>query len=657
MRQDALGLFWQDTVRAKVAPPRAHPVIPETGWKAPTEFPRLADAPVIAFDVETYDPDLLSHGPGWARGRGHLVGVSIAVPGKAWYWPLRHTVCAEQNADPAPVLAWLRDTLSTNTPKVGANLLYDVGWLAEEGVHVKGMLYDVQFAEALLDETARTNLGALGQKYLNEGKESNQLYEWSQGAYGGKVSGKQRANIYRCPPCLVGPYAEADAELPLRVIDYQWAALAGEGLLELFDMECRLIPLLVAMRRAGVSVDVRRAEEVSAALKIEEDALNQQLTDMAGFLVNADANASVCQAFEKLKILVPRSADDKPTFTKETLSATDHPFADLVLETRKVSKIRSAFIESSILQANISGKVFCEFHPLRGESGGTRSGRFSCKSPNLQQVPARDEKLAPLVRGCFIPDAGHTRWKKFDYSQIEYRCLAHFARGYGSDELRAQYNTDPNTDYHIHTQQLVAKLTGQEIARKPIKNINFGLIYGMGQGKLVRMLGLERAAGETLFTAYHEAAPFAKATMEFYADQARRSGYVQTILGRRSRFDLWEPEYQEHRKRLPALPYQHAYQLYSGRIKRAYTHKSLNRVLQGSAADMMKRAMLTLWDSGVLDVVGVPRLTVHDELDFSDAGGNDDAWAFVKRTLETAIPLLVPVVADLEMGPNWGATE
>jgi DNA polymerase I-like protein with 3'-5' exonuclease and polymerase domains len=286
--------------------------------------------------------------------------------------------------------------------------------------------------------------------------------------------------------------------------------------------------------------------------------------------------------------------------------------------------------------------------------------------PNGQNIPGRDEELAPLVRGCFIPDVGHKQWRRYDYDQIEYRELAHFAVGPGSDALRAQYNADPNTDYHVNTQTLVTRFTGLEIPRKPIKNFNFGMTFGMGREKMVRTTTMElhklggafRLDGDELYNAYHEACPFTRATLEHYSKQALNFGFISTILGRRSRFDLWEPDVRTRGEdeRKPALTYAKALAFY-GKIKRAYAHKALNRLLQGSAADMMKKAMVLLWESGVLHHVGVPRLTVHDELDFSDKGGDEEAWRYVRNVLETAIPHRIPIKASLEIGPDWGHCE
>lgn len=667
-RPDSIGLFWQDVPqpKGKGAVNRVMPDIPETNWRAPREFPNLSGAPYLSLDIETKDPELSTLGPGWARGSGHIIGISIGVPGKNWYFPMRHEVLPEQNLDPVHVMAWAKDTLKNPLqPKIGANLIYDVGWLEHEGVEVKGTLYDVQYAEALLDETALTNLDELGHKYLGTGKDTPVLYQWACDYYGGNVN-DQRKNLYRCPPCLVGPYAEMDTDLPQRILPLQWAHLQQQGLLELFEMECRLVPLLIAMRRAGVTVDIDKATQIKEGLAKRVQDLNAQIKHLVGFDVNVDANDSIQKAFRQMGVPIPMSKPGRkkdgtpkapsPTFTKDTLGAIDHQLPELILECRKLDKVAETFIQSYILDSHVNGKVYCEFHPLRGDRGGTRSGRFASSNPNLQNVPSRDEELAPMVRGAFVPDPGHFQWRRYDYSQIEYRGLAHYAIGGGADELRARYIRDPNTDYHEATQEMVKRMTGQEIARKPIKNINFGLIYGLGEPKLARTLGLSTAEGKALFNAYHEGAPFAKATMDHFSKMARNLGYVQTILGRRSRFDLWEADDygSKGEEREPALPYLLAVHKY-GRVKRAYSHKGLNRVLQGSAADLMKVAMLKCWESGVFSYTGVPRLTVHDELDFSDPGGQEHAFAYIKEILETAIPFRVPIRAELEVGPSWGS--
>lgn len=658
MRADSLGMFWEDLPvekgRNKIA--RVMPPIPDTGWLPPTELPNLSAAKVISIDLETYDPELIERGPGWARGIGHIVGVSIgADDGGRWYFPMRHEIEPEMNWDPEVILMWLRDVLSDpKQPKVGANILYDIGWLQQEGVFVKGALFDVQHAEALLNEAAGVALETLAQKYLNEGKESDLLYRWCSDYYGGAINGKQRKNIYRTPPRLVGPYAESDADLPLRIMAIQWELLYEEGLLDLFIMECEMIPLYVEMRFAGVTVNISYAEKLCEDLKVKEAGFQVQLEKLVGFGVNVNAGDSLAKAFDSQGVGYPKTTKGNPSFVKAFLNGLNHPLGQLIREVRTHQKLRSTFVEGYILNSHVNGKVYGQFHPLRGEGGGTRSGRYSSSTPNLQNIPSRDPILAPLIRGLFIPDVGHIAWRKYDYSQVEYRFLVHYAVGQSGHDARVLFNSDPNLDYHKFAQDLVKDRTGILIPRKPIKNLNFGLIYGMGKKTMAEQLGFTKAKTKEVFDAYHHALPFAKDTMDAVMEEAQTTGVITTILGRKSRFDSWEPTAWNNKSR--ALPLDKAILAY-GQIQRAQTHKALNRKLQGSAADLMKTAMHRCYVDGVFDVTGVPRLTVHDELDFSDPGGKDEAFLEMKRIMETCMKLSIPIKADGEIGPNWGVLE
>lgn len=656
MRSDAIGLWWQDIPTAgrgqRATYARPMPPIPDTGWEPPRELPNLRGARFLSLDTETKDPHLLTHGPGWARGDGHIVGMSVGTDdGHRWYLPMRHEIEPETNLDPDNVLAWARDMLGDpRQPKIGANLFYDLGWLAWEGVDVRGPLVDVQYAEALLEERARLDLDVLAAKYLDEHKDSSLLYKWSAEFYGGKPDGKQRANIYRSPPRLAGPYAMSDADLPIRIMAQQAPRLEAEGLMSLFRMECELMPLLLAMRMRGVRVDIARAEQVRDQLEMEEQHKQIMLDNVAGFHVNVNSPGDLSKVFEQLGLRPGVTRTGKDSFTDDVLKGIQHPTIDLIRRIRKVNKLRRTFVESYVLNSHVNGMLYCSFHPLRGEGKGTRSGRFSSSNPNLQNIPSRDDELAPLIRGMFVPDEGHKQWRKYDYSQIEYRFLIHYAVGAEGDAVRAYFNEHPDLDYHDYAHGLIVALTGLDLPRKPVKNINFGLIYGMGQAKLIRSLGLTKRKGKELFEAYHRALPFAIKTMEATMDEANRLGYITTILGRRSRFDHFVPMDTDG----PPLPLRAALAKYGTRIERASLHKALNRRLQGSAADLMKRAMWQCWKDGVFDETGVPSLTVHDELDFSDPGGKDDAFREMRRIMENALPLRVPVRADYDAGPDWG---
>lgn len=678
MRADAVGLWWEDMppVRTKgVKGPRKRgpiPHIPETGWKPPSELPNLSAAKVIGFDTETWDPDLLTEGPGWARGKGHIIGASLAVEdGTSWYFPLRHGLEdgrqvlpeaeAAYNMDPTKVLSYLDHVLHDNRPKVGVNLIYDVGWLMQEGVRVGGRLYDIQFAEALLNsEAPDVSLEALASKYLGMGKETSILYDWLASWCGGKASDRQRNNLFLSPPSLAGPYGEADAVLPIRILERQWPEMDKRGVLELFDLECRLIPLLVRMRFRGAPVNLQKAEQFYEELGKDLKQTEARLLDIAGQPVNPNARDSLKSAFVKLGIPIPEAVDSKTkekkiSFKAPLLEEIKHPLAEAILDYRRMEKVRTTFIKGYILDKSINGRIHCSFHPLRGEGSGARSGRFSSSDPNLQNIPVRTE-IGKRVRQIFEATTG-ARWRKWDYSQIEYRMLAHHAVGPGSEELRAAYIANPDIDYHDLTAELVKKLTGIELPRRNIKNINFGLIYGMSEAKLAGDLGLSPAGGKELFRNYHEAAPFARATMEAAANEINRTGCVQTVLGRKSDFTWWSKKgFDQERKSLPYDLAVKRWGLYN--IERSHTHKGLNRKLQGGAADVMKKAMVTAYEAGLFEesACGMPSLTVHDELDFEDFGDPDNrSWIEFKQVMETALPQLrVPIRIDESIGPNWG---
>lgn len=658
-RADEIGMFWQDIrPEGRRGTSRPQPPIPDTGWVTPTKFPNLSTATILAVDTETKDPNLKEKGPGWARNDGHIIGISVAtLDNHSWYFPMRHEVEPEYNLPPENVLAWANDYLTTGIPKIGANLTYDVGWLKQEGVDVKGDFYDIQFAESLLEERGRLSLDILGEKYLGMGKETNLLYEWCRDFYGGGID--QRKNLWRAPPRLVGPYAERDATLPANIFPKLYQRLQEENLWELFLMECKLIPLTISMRFNGVRVDTSRADLLNQELKVREVAEQEKLDALVGMKVETTKPASIARAFDELGLPYTRTEKGAPSFTKKFLEDTKNPICDAINEIRKLAKLRGTFVESYILNNHINGRVHGQFHPLRSDEGGTRSGRWASSTPNLQNIPIRDQALAHMVRGLFLPDVGHRFWRKYDYSQIEYRFLIHYAVGKGADQARLLFNQRPDTDYHDMTMDMVGPVAAWDLSteekrkqmRRPLKNINFGLIYGMGEDRLSGSLGLSKKEGKELFKFYHEAVPFAKETMDSCIAEVNMIGFITTILGRRSRFDYWEPD-QWGTDATP-LPYEQAV-LHYGQIKRAASHKALNRRLQGSAADMIKAAMLKAYEDGVYDRIGLPLVTVHDELGFSDNGECEDGHAELKHIMENIIPLKVPVKVDVEIGPDWG---
>lgn len=681
-RFDAQGLHWFDDHPALVARGqrettiRSIPPIPETGWRTPTTFPNLSSAKMISIDTETYDPDLLTHGAGWGRGVGHIVGISVGTDdGHRWYFPMRHTV-GEGNLPPEAVLAFCRDAFAdANQPKVFANAVYDLGWLAHEGVAVKGSIIDVQIAEPLLYEHARSySLSTLAAKYLGEGKVDDALYAWCHRAYGGKEGRPQAGNIWRAPPALVGPYAEGDADLPMRIWQHQEKLLHEQGLMELFKMESQIPRILVGMRQRGVRVDVAGAERVKRELKAQALDAVAQIKLLTGVNVEIWAADSVARALTKVGIDYPKTAKGAPSFTSEWLEGHPSEVTSLVRAARQFDKAGATFVDGYILDKQINGRVHGDFHQLRSEQGGTIVGRFSSSNPNLENIPARDPVLGPLIRKLWLPEEKE-RWLVYDFSQIQFRIMTHYAVGQGADEARARYVADKTTDYHNMTQALIAETTGIELGRKSVKNINFGLAFTMGVDKLARGMGITPAAALPLLEAYHRGLPFMRATSDKISAVGQQRGYIMGILGRRHRFDTWEPREWNLRQKvkasadkqgvLDAIDAHRGNSAQDGRapraaterdVVRAFTHLGLNRLAQDGEGSHVKTALVKCYNAGIFDVTGYPLNIVHDDVSLSNNGTPEvaEALAEAKHIMENAVTWKVPMFVERDDGDTWG---
>ena len=657
-----MDLFgFESIVRGKAFKPNPLPNVPNTGWRLGTSFPDLSGANVICVDVETYDPHIKDFGSGWGSGRGHVIGISLATDdGFNQYFPIRHTVGV--NHDPQQIIAYVREQLSrANQPKVFHNALYDVGYLEHEGIPVLGKIFCTWIAEKLINHSASASLEDTAQRYLGKGKSSEVLYQWSWEAFGKgkpKSASEMRSlsmkNLYRTPAELVGFYAESDTALPIRILPEQWDKMASLGLLDVFEMECGLIPLLVQMRREGVSVDLDAAERASKQIETSADKLQLQVNDLAGCCLNTGSPIEVGRVFDRLKIKYPLTEKSgKPQLKGEFLKTLSHPLGNMIVELQELLKYNSTFVKGFILDSHIKGKIYPSFNMLRAVTG-----RASCSQPNCQQIPSRNE-LAKVIRSIFVPDVGHNHFRKYDYSAVESRILGHFAVGQGSKELRQEYKDKPSTNYHHFTRDMIKKLVGLALEHKHVKCVNFAGIYGASEKKLQKMMGLTDQESSVFFSAYHSGLPYIKATMRHCSEQAEARGYTQTILGRRVAFDHFEPKFStKGTSRLPALPYEKALQSYGVNIKRSYLHKALNAVIQGSAADLMKMAMLKCWQEGVFAETGVPRMVIHDELTFSVREGfSEKSFSAMKHIMETAIPFKVPILVEGEKGSSWGCTE
>jgi DNA polymerase I-like protein with 3'-5' exonuclease and polymerase domains len=535
------------------------------------------------------------------------------------------------------VFDWLRRELKRDVPKIGANLLYELTFLDAADIDVAGPFYDVQVAEPLLDENRLSySLENLAQSYLGIGKREDEMRQWFAFVKESRI----KQNLYKAPPAIVGPYAEGDVDLPLRIFDLQARLLEQQGLWGVFELESRLIPLLLAMWKRGVRVDLAKASQTYDLLAARQDETMAEIKHLSGYAPDIWAAASIAKVFDAAGVSYKRTAKTaKPSFTKEWLAACEHPVGKLIVAARRYDKFKGTFIRNFILDGHVDGRIHTSFHPLRSDDGGTVSGRLSSSNPNLQQIPSRDRELGPLIRSIFIPEADQ-RWWKCDWSQIEFRLAIHHAARMkleGADAVVRQYHDDASTDYHT----VVAQITG--LPRGYAKNINFGILYGLGKknlGAYLRGFGSDVAddIARQMYADYLQRLPFVQKLRQKAVERADEDGRIVTLSGRTRHFDAVKTK---DGKFIP---------------RQAFTRKALNARIQGDAADIMKIAMVQAWEAGLFadDLLGAPHLTVHDELDGSYTYGRREALGELIHIMETCVNLLVPLKVDSGCGSNWG---
>ena len=621
----------------------------EIEWVPPKEIPEFVyESDVVAIDLETYDPEIKTKGPGWATNNGKVIGVAIAANGWKGYFPVGHEV--GPNIDANVFKRNFKKILDKDNTKVFHNGMYDVGWMRQWGLEVRGKIVDTMIAAPLIDENRlRYSLNELAKDYLKEKKYETGLYE-AAAEWGTDAKGE----MHKLPAMVVGPYAEKDADLTIKLWEILKNKIDEDGLQQVFDLETSLFPVLFEMKSKGVRVDLDRAEVIKKDFENTEKKILDKILQDTGVAVDIWAAASVAKAFDALNIPYERTIKSKqPKFDKMFLSNHESDLAKMVVQAREINKARTTFIDT-ILKHSYKGRIHAEIHQLRGDKGGTVSGRLSMSNPNLQQIPARHPKIGPAIRSLFVPEKGE-KWGSFDYSQQEPRLMAHFAVKHdleGAKELAEAYINDPTTDFH----QQVADMAGVE--RKKAKTINLGLAYGMGQGKLARELGIPDDEAYDFFKEYHASVPFVKKLKDMATEQASRrgenKGFVRTIMLRKCRFNLWEP-ITPFKKREPGepipyvqpLPKQRAEEEYGSSIRRAFTYTAFNKLIQGSAADQTKQAMVDLHSEGIL-----PLIQIHDEIAVSVP--DDKTAKRVVEIMENACNLLVPSKVDAELGDSWG---
>ena len=608
----------------------------DSDWVCPNEYPDLRHAKEIAIDLETKDPNIKTKGAGWATFDGHIVGFAVAAFDQQWYFPIHHD--AGGNMDSAITTAWMQEVLKTPATKIFHNASYDVGWLLVNGFEINGPIVDTMIAAALINENRFSfSLNACAKDYLGEIKNETFLNEkakeWGIDA---------KADLWKLPAGYVGFYAEQDAGLTLKLWQRFKTEITKQSLNDVWDMEMELLPILIETRRRGIRVDEEKAEKLKKEFKEKEHIVLKKIKQETTMKPDIWAARSVAQVFDRIGVDYPRTPKTgEPSFTQNWLVNCNNPIAQLIREAREINKFHSTFIDS-IQRFVHKGRIHSEINQLRSDQGGTVSGRLSYSNPNLQQIPARNKEFGDKIRSLFLPEEGR-QWGSFDYSQQEPRLVAHYAASVnedfsGADEFIEAYKNEA-ADFH----QIVADMAG--ISRTQAKTINLGLFYGMGKNKLQAELGINKLQAEELFKQYHTKVPFVKQLMDAVMDRAQRKGKVRTLLGRLCRFHLWEPnQFGIHKP----LPHDDALAEHGPGIRRAYTYKALNRLIQGSAADMTKKAMIDLHAEGI-----IPHLQVHDELDISIQ--NKKEAEKVREIMESTVTLEVPNKVDYEEGDNWGS--
>lgn len=580
---------------------------------------------VVALDTETT-------GLGY---RDRPVGASISYEDKDHYFAWGHPT--ENSCSLEEFRRWALGELPKAKAVVMHSGPFDLRMLDYVGVDLSGCrVEDTGIVCGLLNELEPSfELDKLCRKYTGQSKSDEELNAWCAAQFGGSATRRgQAGNYHRAPGRIVAPYAKGDSRMTLDLYRVRYPSIKDEDLEELYELELAQLPITLRMHRAGVRVDSDRANITALDLDRQHREVTAWLDEFAPG-VNWNSSKQIADLFDAKGIPYVRNAPTQKmiergitagnaSITKEDLerlAEEGYEFATKVVESRRFKHYADTFVRSYILENVVNGFVHGEFHPMKRESYGTVSGRYSSGGAlNLQNIPARDPYWAPLIRGLYVPVSEDHDWWRFDYSQIEYRYLAHYAGG----SLRRAYQDNPDVDFH----QFVAELSG--MPRKPAKNLNFAVVYGQGFRATMEQLGMNAEDTKRFLDTYHKAVPEARRLMNRAMNLAAKRGYIITWAGRRRRF-----------QRRPDGKYESL-------------HKALNALLQGSAADLIKRAMVEVdkivdWDEAIL------HLTVHDELDLSLPKG-EVGLKYAKQIKEAmeSFDLTVPIKVDAEVGPDWG---
>ena len=634
----------------------------------------------VAVDLETYDPNLKTKGLGAIRGDGFVCGVAIATGKDTVYFPLSHSDTDLSLDKKLKLWEVLDEKLFQNEKitKVFHNAMYDVCWIrAVTGKKMKGRIVDTMIAASVIDENRfKYSLDSLSKDFLKERKGGYDLQEktlaWSNGNIKDPMS-----NMHKLPASLVKDYAKQDVDLTLKLwklfdqkLDKVLYTKPEDNVKKtsrsIFELETKLFPCLVDMKFKGVKIDVEKARAFGKRLEKTKNSIINYIARKTNIRIEMWAASSIKALLDHQNINdYKKTKAGLPQLPKDYLSSHKNKYLRLIAKARNFDKTQNTFIEG-LLGFVHKGRIHADINQIRSDQGGTVTGRFSMSNPNLQQIPSRGF-IGKKMRELFLPEEGCT-WGSFDYSQQEPRIVVHYALKLGmpgTDTLQEEFNKE-DADFH----QIVADMA--QISRTMAKTINLGLFYGMGKIKLASELGLDRPKANALFAEYHAQVPFVKQLSLDLISFAEEHKLLFTLEDRFCRFNKWETRdrkwnnkinrydpvdildeavakkyYTDDRlnKGYVADP---TYEFFIDFYKPAFTYKALNRLIQGSAADMTKKAMVNLYEQGIL-----PQIQIHDELCLSIE--NDTQAKIVKDTMESAIVLEINNKVNYKHGKNWGA--
>ena len=661
----------------------------------------------VAIDIETYDPNLKTKGLGAVRKDGFITGVAVATGKDTVYFGLHHSDLTTTPEMEQEFWNQLNKKILQNPDitKVFHNAMYDVCWLrATTGKMLQGKLVDTMIAASVIDENRfKYSLDSLSKDYLNDQKYKYDLYEKAS------LEGIKdpMSNMHKLSYDLVKDYAKQDVDLTLKLwnlfnkkLDQVLYTRPEDNEIKtcrnIFELETKLFRCLVDMKFKGVRVDIQKLEEFGKKLKFRRDNLLNIIRKHTGVIVQLWAANSVKLLLDQQKITnykkTPKSG--MPQLPKDYLKTHKNRFLRMLSKAREFDKAVNTFVEG--LKGYVyNGRIHADVNQIRSDQGGTVTGRFSMSNPNLQQIPAGGY-IGKKMREIFLPEEG-MKWGSFDYSQQEPRIVAHYAIKYGlanTEGLKDKFEKE-NADFH----QIVADLA--KIPRKQAKTINLGLFYGMGKGKLQNELNLDQKQATNLLKLYHEKIPFIKELSDNLKNFAERERLIYTLEDRFCRFNFyestnkrwdnnirkfeeWDPKAKEIKQKDGTIKYegdwvtpkllsekdawdkfknefnsksskkieehteQERQMYFNNYYVPAFTYKALNRLIQGSAADMTKKAMVDLYENGI-----VPHIQIHDELCISVK--SEEEAEFIKKTMEETIPdFSIKNKVDYESGPNWG---